>query len=59
MYEDMMEWSEYAQTGEITFYPADYTELCTELVGAVQRVVYHGADAKEELDSVAEWYNSK
>ena len=59
MYEDMMEWSEYAQTGEITFYPADYTELCTELVGAVQRVVYQGADAKEELDSVAEWYNSK
>lgn len=59
MYDEMVEWSEYAKTGEITFYPADYTELCTNLVKAVQNVVYNGADAQEELDAVAEWYNSK
>lgn len=59
MYDSMTMWSEYAKTGEITFYPADYTELCTNLVRAVQNVVFNGADAQEELDSVAEWYNTK
>lgn len=55
----MQMWSEYAKTGEITFYPADYTELCTKLVKAVQNVVFQDADAKTELDEVAEWYNNK
>lgn len=59
MYESMQSWSEYAKTGEITFYPADYTELCVKLVQAVQSVVFNGADAQTELDSVAEWYNNK
>lgn len=59
MYDSMLMWSEYAKTGEITFYPADYTELCTRLVKAVQGVVFQGKDAKTELDSVAEWYNNK
>ena len=59
MYDSMTMWSEYAKTGEITFYPADYTELCTNLVRAVQNVVFNGADAQEELDAVAEWYNTK
>lgn len=59
MYDSMVQWSEYAKTGEITFYPADYTELCTNLVRAVQNVVFNGADAQDELDAVAEWYNNK
>lgn len=59
MYDSMVQWSEYAKTGEITFYPADYTELCTNLVRAVQNVVFNGADAQAELDAVAEWYNNK
>lgn len=59
MYDSMQMWSEYAKTGEITFYPADYTELCTKLVKAVQNVVFQDADAKTELDEVAEWYNNK
>ena len=59
MYDSMQSWSEYAKTGEITFYPADYTELCTKLVQAVQSVVFNGADAQTELDNVAGWYNSK
>lgn len=59
MYDSMQNWSEYAKTGEITFYPADYTELCVKLVQAVQSVVFNGADAQTELDSVAEWYNNK
>lgn len=59
MYDSMQNWSEYAKTGEITFYPADYTELCVKLVQAVQSVVFNGADAQAELDSVAEWYNNK
>lgn len=58
-YDFMVEWSEYAKTGKMTFYPADYTELCTNLVKAVQNVVFNGADAKKELDGVAEWYNTK
>ena len=59
MYDSMQMWSEYAKTGEITFYPADYTELCIKLVKAVQNVVFQDADAKTELDEVAEWYNNK
>ena len=59
MYESMQMWSEYAKTGEITFYPSDYTELCTKLVKAVQSVVFQDADAKTALDEAAEWYNSK
>jgi multiple sugar transport system substrate-binding protein len=59
MYDSMTQWSEYAKTGTITFYPADYTELCIKLVDAVQNVVFNGADAKTELDNVASWYNEK
>lgn len=44
---------------KLHFYPADYTELCTKLVKAVQNVVFQDADAKTELDEVAEWYNNK
>ncbi len=59
MYDSMVMWSDYATTGEITFYPADYTELCTNLVKAVQNVCFNGADAKTELDAVVNWYNTK
>lgn len=59
MYDSMVQWSDYAKTGEITFYPADYTELSVKLVDAVQNVVFNGADAQEELDAVCNWYNNK
>ena len=55
----MVMWSEYAKTGTMTFYPADYTELEVKICQAVQRVVFQGADAQSELDQVAEWYNTK
>lgn len=58
-YDEMVMWSEYAKTGTMTFYPADYTELEIKICQAVQRVVFQGADAKSELDQVAEWYNNK
>ncbi len=58
-YDEMVMWSEYAKTGTMTFYPADYTELEVKICQAVQRVVFQGADAQSELDQVAEWYNTK
>lgn len=58
-YDNLQMWAEYAKTGEITFYPADFTELCVKLVQGVQNVVFNGADAQTELDKVAEWYNNK
>lgn len=56
-YEELKSWSDYAKTGTVIFYPANYTELSTKLVQAAQQVVYHNADAKIQLDSVATWYN--
>lgn len=58
-YEEMKMWSEYATTGSMTFFPADYTELETRIAQAVQSVVFQGADAQTALDSVADWYNNK
>ena len=58
-YKDMQMWSEYAKTGAIVFFPADYSELSSRLAQAVQKVVFQGADAKAQLDSVAKWYNAK
>ena len=58
-YDNLQMWAEYAKTGEITFYPADFTELCVKLVQGVQNVVFNGADAQTELDKVADWYNNK
>ena len=58
-YEEMKMWSEYATTGNMTFFPADYTELEVKIAQAVQSVVFQGADAQTALDEVANWYNSK
>lgn len=57
-YDEMVMWSEYAKTGSMTFYPADYTELEVRICQAVQRVVFQGADAQTALDEVADWYNA-
>ncbi|WP_320127621.1 sugar ABC transporter substrate-binding protein [uncultured Sphaerochaeta sp.] len=59
MYDSMQMWSNYAKTGSIVFFPADYSELSSKLAQAVQKVVFKGADAKQQLDEVASWYNSK
>lgn len=58
-YEEMKMWSEYATTGNMTFFPADYTELEVKIAQAVQSVVFQGADAQAALDEVAQWYNNK
>ena len=58
-YDEMVMWSNYAKTGSLTFFPPDYTELEVKLATAVQTVVYQGADAKQALDDVANWYNTK
>lgn len=58
-YEEMKMWSEYATTGNMTFFPADYTELEVKIAQAVQSVVFQGADAQAALDEVANWYNNK
>lgn len=58
-YEEMKMWSEYATTGNMTFFPADYSELEVKIAQAVQSVVFQGADAQTALDSAADWYNNK
>lgn len=58
-YEEMLMWGEYATTGAMTFYPADYTELEVRIAQAVQLCVFQGADPMTELTAVADWYNSK
>lgn len=58
-FEEMQMWSEYATTGTMTFYPADYTELEVKIAQAVQLCVFQGADPMTELTAVADWYNSK
>lgn len=58
-YNEMVMWSEYAKTGKVVFFPADYSELSSTLAQAVQTVVFKGADAKAKLDEVANWYNQK
>ncbi len=58
-YDEMLMWSEYAKTGSMTFFPADYTELEVKVAQAVQTVVFQGADAQKALDDVANWYNNK
>lgn len=58
-YEEMLMWGEYATTGTMTFYPADYTELEVRIAQAVQKCVFQGADPMTELTAVADWYNNK
>lgn len=58
-YDELIMWGEYAKTGKITFFPADYTELEVKLAQAVQTVVFMGADAQTALNEVADWYNNK
>jgi len=58
-YEELKSWNEYAATGQVEFYPEDYTELSAELVKAAQEVIFNEADAQEKLDKVADWYNEK
>lgn len=58
-YGDMQMWGDYAKTGQIVFFPADYTELSARMAQAVQKVVFQGADPKAQLDEVANWYNNK
>lgn len=58
-YDDMVMWSEYAKTGNMTFYPADYTELEVKICQAVQRAVFQNADPMTVLTEVADWYNAK
>ena len=59
MYDSMQMWSEYAKTGELHFIRRTTQNLYKILVKAVQNVVFQDADAKTELDEVAEWYNNK
>lgn len=56
-YKELKSWSDYAKTGTVIFYPANYTELSTKLVQAAQQVIYHNADPKIQLDSIATWFN--
>ena len=58
-YDDLVAWNEYASTGTMTVHPDDYAELSVSLVKAAQEVIFNGADPKEQLDSVAAWYNEK
>ena len=58
-YEELKMWNEYASTGKVQFYPEDYTELSVKLVQTAQNIIFNGADARTELDSVAAWYNEK
>lgn len=58
-YEELKMWNEYASTGSVEFYPEDYSELSVRLAQAAQNVVFNGADAATELDTVAKWYNEK
>lgn len=56
-YDELLGWNEYAKDGQVEFFPADYSELSVKLAQAAQNVVFNGADAKTELDTVADWYN--
>lgn len=58
-YNELKMWNEYAATGRVAFYPADYTEMAVRLAQAAQDVVFRNVAAKSALDSVANWYNSK
>lgn len=58
-YDEWVSWNEYASEGQVEFYPEDYTELSVKLVQAASNVIFNGADAQTELDSVANWYNEK
>lgn len=58
-YANLKSWNDYASTGSVIFYPADYTELSTKLVQAAQQVIFQNADAKTQLNDVAAWYNQK
>jgi multiple sugar transport system substrate-binding protein len=59
-YEELTRWKEEAsKSGQIVFYPADYTKLSTELAKAAQKIVFKNAPAKETLDEVANAYNNK
>jgi ABC-type glycerol-3-phosphate transport system substrate-binding protein len=58
-YEELVRWKQEASdSGQIVFYPADYTKLSTELAKAAQKIVFQGAPAKETLESVANAYNA-
>ncbi|QQO07903.1 ABC transporter substrate-binding protein [Breznakiella homolactica] len=58
-YSELRMWNEYASGGQVEFYPEDYSELSANLVRAAQEVVFNNADAKAQLDRVANWYNGK
>lgn len=58
-YDELKMWNEYAATGQVEFYPEDYSELSVNLVKAAQEVIFNGADAQAKLDEVADWYNEK
>lgn len=58
-YAELKMWNEYAATGRVAFYPADYTEMAVRLANAAQKVVFRNTPAKQALDEVAKWYNNK
>ncbi len=58
-FDEFSMWCDYATTGNMTFYPEDYTELEVRICQAVQKAVFQGADPMTELTAVANWYNSK
>jgi ABC-type glycerol-3-phosphate transport system substrate-binding protein len=58
-YNELKMWNEYAATGSVAFYPADYTEMAVRLAKAAQEVVFRNTSAKQALDEVANWYNNK
>lgn len=58
-YEELLRWKQEAsESGQIVFYPADYTLLSTDLAKAAQRIIFQNAPAKETLDAVAGNYNA-
>lgn len=58
-YDEMIMWSDYAKTGKMEFFPADYPEMSFKLGEAVQNILYQGADTQAKLNEVADWYNNK
>jgi ABC-type glycerol-3-phosphate transport system substrate-binding protein len=58
-YTELKMWNEYAATGSVAFYPADYTEMAVRLAKAAQEAIFRNTPAKQALDEVANWYNNK
>ncbi|BCJ61509.1 ABC transporter substrate-binding protein [Micromonospora endophytica] len=55
---ELLEWRDYlAADGKVSVYPADYSELSTNLVKAAQKMVFDGAAIPAGLTEVQNQYN--